>query len=240
MINGAPIAILAFVLGHWLSTASAQTIVDSGFETGSAKIGPATRSFGQWYGDGSAYVGTTSGITPFEGSRMLQFLTTNESLSPSSDTDSQYHQDVDLSSFSASIALGNAVLSASAMFNRVQLNSQTDTEFSIVVIIHSGTLSSSSEITRVTSILYSDSDPATWEQASISNYTLPVNTTFVTVEVNAIENIHNNTSTAEFDGQFADDVTMSVNSVPEPGNLLLGATACGFLGLRRPTSKKRK
>ncbi len=215
----------------------AQTIGNGGFESGSANVGPIPTNFGTWGGDGSAYVGTTFGISPFEGSRMMRFLTADQSLSSTSLIDSQYHQNIDLAAFSAAIAQGKEVFSASAMFNRVAGNAQTDTEFQLQITAKSGTPSSFTDLGSATSVLFSDSDPATWEKVSIDNFQLPLGTTFVTLEVVATENIFNNTSGTEYDGHFVDAVTVQATTVPEPGSALLLAVACSAFMARRQRSR---
>ena len=48
-------------------------VVNGGFETSETTSGGSPSSYGDWNGDYSAIVGATGGITPYEGSQMLQF-----------------------------------------------------------------------------------------------------------------------------------------------------------------------
>ncbi|MHC4758448.1 MAG: PEP-CTERM sorting domain-containing protein [Planctomycetota bacterium] len=78
-----------------------------------------------------------------------------------------------------------------------------------------------------------DGNPATWQLCE-SQMLLPVNTDYIAVEVKAIENVFNDTSSTEYDGHFADAVSAEMVIVPEP------TTACLFaLGGLALLKKKR-
>lgn len=217
---------------------AANLVVNPGFETAEGTSGGLPSSYGDWRGDYSAIVGPTSGITPLGGSKMLQFLGTSYNDSGSSDT-SDIFQLIDASGYQALIATGNARAEASVYFNRVAGDAQTDTKFDLWMAACDG--SPSTFPSRFNNYgydfalswdyvgnFYSDSLPETWEGLDIT-LDLPVNTTFLVVNINLGEDIYNDSSYPEFDGHFADNV--SVQIVPEPSTMiLLGA---GIFGLRR-------
>lgn len=66
--------------------------------------------------------------------------------------------------------------------------------------------------------MFSDSDPLTWEKCSIST-TLPSETDYLAIWVNITGNIFNDYSAPEFDGHFADQVSLTI--VPELATILL-------------------
>jgi hypothetical protein len=228
---------LVLALSSLSLSASAQSIQNGGFETGSPDIGGPPLSFGPWKGDGAAYVTSTFGVVPFQGSRMLQFISAQNPAESTFLVDSQYYQHIDMAPMASSIALGQAVLSVSAMFNRVEGDAQTDTMFGLRVKARSGNISSYSELGSAVNFLFSDSNIATWEPLAVTGYTLPTGTTWVQLELFASENVFNDTTGVEFDGHFADAV--SLNVVPEPGSALLLATVCGFAALHRRRGRPR-
>ncbi|MDP6547322.1 MAG: PEP-CTERM sorting domain-containing protein, partial [Phycisphaerae bacterium] len=82
---------------------------------------------------------------------------------------------------------------------------------------------------RVDNFIVSDGGLATWERASVE-LLLPTGTDYIGIDIYADENIHNDTSGIEFDGHYADAVTVSVT--PEPATLSLLALG-GLAILRR-------
>jgi hypothetical protein len=213
--------------------AHSQLLVNGGFETGTANIGAPPSTMGEWRGDGSAYVTAQLGITPFEGTKMLRLISAKYPSEYTVLIDSQYYQNIDLSAYAASIALGQATFSVSAMFNRVLGDAQTDTQFGLRIRARTGTGSAFADLgTSVNLLLASDGNPATWEPWAINDYVLPQGTDYVQLEVFATENVFNNTSSLEFDGHFVDAVNVNVNIVPEPGSLFFLAIGCVAAGRR--------
>lgn len=216
--------LIAFVLFLSFATSNAVAgfIYTFGFESGTPSLGPRPTNFGGWRGDRVAYRAAENGIMPVEGSRMLRFLTAQ--FNASSSNTSQYWLNLDLSSMAAEIDQGKALLEASVLFNRVAGDAQTDTDFALDVRARSGTPSSFNNLALNTSVVDSDSDPLTWELAKVS-FLLPVGTRFIQLELDAFENVFNDTSNPEFDGHYADDVTVAVTTVPEPASWILALTA---------------
>jgi hypothetical protein len=211
-------------------------VVNPGFETAESTSGGPPGSYGDWNGDYSAIVGATSGITPMDGgSYMLQFKGTSHSGSGSG-VASEMFQIIDISSYQTLIASGNAEAAASAYFNRVAGDAQTDTAFNIVLMAYDGspdTFPSRWESSTYSSALAykdaggisTDSLADTWQGLDIT-LNLPAATTFIVIDLYAAEDVHNDIPYPEFDGHFADNV--SVQIIPEPATICL-FTIAGLL-----------
>lgn len=224
----------AVVLGLLQSVGPARTapvtIVNHSFETVEAITGfPST--FGDWGVDSSGIVTAENGITPLDGTQMLHFDNTN--IEGPAGAAGEVGQAVDLSSHSASIATGAAVLTASAYVNRVAGDAQTDTRFALQLLsFNSGSVLSAFSavpVVSATTSLFSDSDPSTWEKISAS-LLLPADTTFVILYLVAIENVFDNLGLPEFDGHYADLVSANINAVPLPASVWLFAAGLGGIG----------
>ena len=166
-----------------------------------------------WNGDFGSIVELENGITPLEGSRMLRFDSAAPTPSATNLGASQVEQLIDPSSL-GDVSSGTLTVTASAWFNRVAGDSQTDSEFFIRLLASDrspSTYPSDKEAGRFGPIeltfITTDDDPATWEKASV-NLTLPATTTFIALEVAAIENVFNDYRGVEYDGHYADRVTI--------------------------------
>jgi hypothetical protein len=166
---------------------------------------------------------------------MLRFDGTGTG-APGSNIGSSVYQLLDMAPFGAEIAAGQARLDASAFFNRVVGSSSTDTQFALTGSPLAFP-SFPSPLATVSVNLLSDGLPASWEVLNVS-LVLPSGTSYVALDVSAIENVLNNTTGPEFDGHYADFVS-AVVTVPEPPAWLLLAVATlsllGF-GWRRLTT----
>jgi hypothetical protein len=208
------------------SLCNAQNLaINSGFELTADTDGSWPSSYGYWRGDYSSIVGATRGITPFEGSQMLQLKGTAHTTIPSLANTCEVPQIIDISQFASLIASGNAIVSASAYFNRIAGDAQTDTGFGVSIMAHQGNPSSYPSdrenliwLLREGAGINIDADPGTWELCELQ-VALPTNTDYVVVQVSAGENIYNDISYPEFDGHFADSVSVTI--IPEPATLLL-------------------
>jgi hypothetical protein len=215
----------------------ANLVVNGGFETDFTNPwGSPDYGFWMVYGE-AEIVSESDGITPFEGSRMLHFLNPNR-LEGSAAMDSMTWQLIDVSSFLGEISNGNVIAEMSTRFNRISGDSQTDTEFRIQIYAFAGSYSSfwpqywsGDDLAHISESIFTDGDVGTWELAT-TELVLPVDTEFVAVGLQSIENIFNDTTGIEFDGHYADAVTLTI--VPEPATLLL----LGLGGLALLTKRK--
>lgn len=209
-------------------------VINPGFETAESTSGGMPTNYGDWNGDYSQIVTTTSsGITPHQGSGMLQFLGTGFNENGSS-TASQIVQLVDLSDFASLIVTGQAELGFSAYFNRVSGNDKTDTSVAISVHALDGTqngfparFSAKNYLLTSNDGLLLDADQSTWQIAS-GTIILPSTTTYVAVELIAAENIYPDYGT-EFDGHFVDSIWLDM--IPEPATIMI--LSAGLIFMRK-------
>jgi hypothetical protein len=162
---------------------------------------------------------------------MLEFIYTTDTV-PSQYGASQVWQLADVSSYATEIAAGTALASLSGYFNRVAGDAQTDTRFRIRVGAYSGVpadFSPSAALDWGVQLLTTDSDVGSWEQTS-TTLLLPVQTTYLAVEIAADENVYNDLADPEFDGQYADDISLAVGAIPDP-SVLVGLVGIGGMGL---------
>lgn len=211
-------------------------VANSSFET-TAYIVDWPNQYGVWGGDMVEFETAENGISPVAGAKMLRFEGSNKS-GHGNTSGSQVCQVLDLSDYTQLIQSGAAVATASAHFNRVSVDTQTDSEFAVRLYAYSGSVSQHGDLKeaighllRRDTILFSDSDVATWETAVVEMI-LPADTDFLTIEIAANENIYNDSAPPEFDGHYADVVTVSVT--PEPTTLcLLALGGLAMLGRRK-------
>jgi hypothetical protein len=136
-------------------------------------------------------------------------------------TDCAIWQILDVSSLHSAIQAGGVTLTGSALFNRIAGNTQTDTEFGVGLKAYSQMpYSFHDEIANVFFPIYSDSNPETWELGD-AILALPTNTNYVGIYILALENVYDDSSFPEFNGHYADNVTLSISAVPEPSTVVL-------------------
>ena len=212
-------------------------LVNPGFETIVATTGSWPTNVGYWRGDDSAIVTASDGILPLEGSHMLKFIYA-ASGRPSEFGACEVMQVLDLTAFASFISQGHGVAVASANFNRVHGDSQTDRAFGVELRAYAGDASTfpsqyqnGDELALDYDQISTDGDTSTWEAASIE-LSLPVTTGFVAVRIWASENVHNDLTGVEFDGHYADATSLVV--IPEPATLgMLALGGLTLLGRRR-------
>jgi hypothetical protein len=207
--------------------AKANLITNNGFEITETTGDGLPDMFGDWDGDDSAIVTSENGITSFEGLQMLHFIATTSSGPHPSFNASEVFQLIDMNPFSTAISTGLAIASASAHFNRVTGDSQTDTRFAVALYAFAGSPSTfpsdfpvSNFLTSASRSVFTDGDTATWEIASV-DLLLPTNTDYLALRLTASEDIFNDGTAPEFDGHYADKVSLNVNAIPEPSTYLL-------------------
>jgi len=203
--------------------AGATILANGGFEEADCAQGIPT-AFGYWTGNDIAeVVGPENGIAPFEGTRMLRFITTGGQGNTTTTT-SNINQAIDLSPWNALIETGRAELIVSGWFNRIHVDDWTDTLFGIEVGAYAGALedlASTGLNPPYSRTVWLETDRATdtWELVG-KKFVLPDWTRFVVVEIMAHENVYNDIAgQGEFDGHYADMISLEI--VPEPGTLLL-------------------
>ncbi|MBW8041288.1 MAG: hypothetical protein FVQ85_14965 [Planctomycetes bacterium] len=200
-------------------------LVNSSFETTELISGGWPSTFGDWSGDHCYILPRYGDVWPYQGSQMLQFAGTS-AFGSGADTESQVYQIVDVSAFQGTIAAGKATASASAYFNRLPGDAETDTEFYVDIRAFAGdpcsfpTLQDTGgmHIAEAKAFIYTDGDPATWELCE-AQLVLPANTDYVVVGISARENIYNDLAWPEFDGHCADAASLTITvepNVPEP------------------------
>jgi len=230
------------VLVFMSSTVHAEYLVNPSFEIGTGYTPPGIpHAFGFWGYDLARFIGVDQGITPFDGIQMLQFVGTLPQgyLNPSHNTGSETIQLFDLTTMPDYSSSTSYSVTVTGFFNRVTGNDQTDTLFDITV---GGWMGSPSDFSNVYSVprifksnqLESDGDPLTWEPITTTIKTLPGNT-YISVRLAAVENVLNNghDNPPEFDGHYADKVSMTITAVPEASSIVMLSTlAVASLGLR--------
>ncbi len=171
---------------------------------------------GIWGGDKAELLGAQQGVAPCEGRRMLRFHHTNYSR-PDASNGAQVLQVIDVSNFREAIRAGRACVVASALFNRVAGDAQTDTRFGLTLLAHSGSPTQHARLKKPIRLEYAvivaDSNPGTWEKLAAS-MPLPTDTGFLAIQLMAVEDIFNDTAGVEFDGHYVDDAFLTV--VVEP------------------------
>ncbi|MHC4721055.1 MAG: hypothetical protein ACYSYT_11380 [Planctomycetota bacterium] len=196
-------------------------LCNAGFEeeVGSLCVPAQPTDYCYWSGNHAEIVPASDGITPFEGSKMVHLEhTTTGCGGAGSTTGCDQWQIIDISAFGAKISAGNVVAWASARFNRVMGDANTDTEFLIELLAYAGDPSTfpsqfnSSELAIANHTVYTDGDPATWELARAC-LVLPTNTDFLVVRIASVENVYNNYSGTEFDGHYADAVSATISGL---------------------------
>ena len=184
-------------------------LVNGSFESLESLGGGMPVVLGDWKNEQASIVTAESGITPFQGTRMLKFLGTEIAGGSTNDV-SAVVQYVPMSAYATEIAAGTGVrVEVSGQFNRI---GATDSEFLIELTGYNGTPSNPGSVTTTRGqSLITGGNLATWEL--LSNYIdLPPGTTMVAVGVIARENITNNPSSPEFDGNYADGLQLSVRT----------------------------
>ncbi len=200
-------------------------LLNSGFEENDdIGLHPPT-SYGYWSGDAASVVGNSDGITPLEGDKMLKFIYANPEQPGGAVIDSDVWQIIDVSSYIDQIRAGNLTAVASANFNRVPGDAQTDTLFSLVVFAYQGSpssladqISNKTQLSRMIGDQITDGILETWEFVS-TTMPIPSETDFLVVKIKPSENIYNDSSGTEFDGHYADAISLTV--IPEPTTISL-------------------
>jgi len=192
---------------------------------------------GVWGGDeGNTVVGDQPaiGVSPRGGTAMQQFIglnIPNQAGSNNSDT----AQLVDLAPFAAMVGSGNATANAEAWFNRLTntgIGAGVTNSFILSIRAHNGSIAdyptSAGSPLAVRSVrLFSDVDPATWQQAT-AELAVPTNASYLALVLTAED------ASSGLPGHFADDTSLVV--VPEPTTAVMLLIVAGLPAVRRRPS----
>ena len=197
----------------------ANLVTNPGFESMENIGNGLPNSYGDWSGDDGTIVAAENGINPLEGDRMLRFDATSPGGAYGGSTEGAVLQLIDISSYKDLISTGDAFVSGTAYFNRVAGDAQTDTFLGIFIYAYEGDVSTFKSqflngqyLKRVTENFSSDSDINTWEEFSLQ-LNLPENTGFLMLGIRAHEDIYDDSVYPEFDGHFADAVSLTIGSL---------------------------
>jgi len=225
--------------------ATANLLVNGGFETPVNTTGSIPSTCGTWEYNTGQSTGAVNGVTPYEGFSMLQFIFTNPGRASGISADCDIFQLVDVSGYTSAIRAGLARATLSGYFDRIAGDAGTDTLFAINFWAYAGAPSSfnnqihaQTELGSMECYLFTDADPKTWELALCTMF-LPAATDFVAVRIAAVENIRNDGAAPEFDGHYADYITLTLETVPEPMSLAVLGLGLGAILSRKVRAARR-
>lgn len=188
-----------------------------GFEASDVVVGGLPSSAGVWQGDLAGRVSSDQGIQPRTGVQMLKFQATG--LVPGIGFfTSQQWQTVDLSGYAALTDAGKVRLDASAYVNRVAGDVETDTRFDLRVLAFPGIPAGfpADYPPPAGQIRSATINPAAgaWQQLQVQFDVLPAGTRYVAVEIYPYEDVMDDGALPEFDGHYADDVSLVLTQLP--------------------------
>jgi hypothetical protein len=202
----------------WQRVRGENLLGNGGFEAARA-TGTWPTICGQWGGDKAELLRAQQGVAPCEGQRMMRFHHTNYSR-PDVSNGAQVLQVIDVSNFREAIRAGRARVVASARFNRVAGDAQTDTQFALSLLAHSGSPAQHARLKEPIRLqstwIVTDANPGTWEKLTAS-MPLPADTGFLAIQLMALEDIFNDAAGVEFDGHYVDDAFLTVVVEPASG-----------------------
>ncbi len=211
----------------WAARSRPNLLVNGDFEISfstpfAGVVTPTT--YGDWKGDLVTVVGPENGITPFQGDQMLRFDGTLQS-GASNTISSQLYQKVPVEGLAE-----GATAIAELWVNRVAGDANSDTGFRVRLRAHEGDPAGWSgtfvgDYNAVppdigqSAVFETDSDPTTWERIEL-RLELPqalvgppfLGDSFVSLEIQANENVSNDPSLPEFDGHYADAASLRIVS----------------------------
>lgn len=191
-------------------TLTGELLANAGFEL-LTQLGTLPGEPGVWRGDLSTVTAAVGAVTPRQGSYMLQFQATGAA--PSAElVSSQVWQLVDVRPWAAAIDAGGVRALGSAWFHRVTGTALTDRRFDLRVLAFDGEAASvparyaglqqlGMAATQI------DTDGTAWRQAQ-ATLAVPPGTRWLLVEIYAYEDVSNDYAAPEFDGHYADDVSL--------------------------------
>jgi hypothetical protein len=215
--------LLGFGLGgRW--TEKVVVLLHDGFEQGPLPLMTGVpQQPGRWNGDHSELSGERQGVKPAQGTKMIRILRSDHEGKVSKKS---YQGDVmrviDLRSFSREINGGEAVISASALFNAAPFP-ESERYDGVVTLYALEELGSTEKTLLKDSLAHSsglwrslDKDTGTWEQAA-TRLQLPAGTEYLIVKVSlrrwptGKESLSSLPDPVTFAGHFVDDVRTSIH-----------------------------
>jgi hypothetical protein len=202
-------------------------ITNPGFETNSLtsifNVLGSPYSTGIWGDEASTITGTVGAVVPSGGTQMLSMTTDGNA-------DTQTLQSVDVTAFSSDINAGLLTASFNAKFN---VDKDVTGGLAGIYLQFFNSAHTYVGATNINSLLVLDSNPATWQQISLTNIPVPVGTSYLLPQV-----LYNNASMTDANGidhaGYVDDSVLTLNTVPEPASLgLCTFTALGMIRVRR-------
>jgi hypothetical protein len=192
-------------------------LLNPGFEASDVVVGALPSTAGIWQGDLAARVASEQGVTPRTGSRMLKFTATGLVAGTGFFTSQQW-QTVDLSAYAVDIDAGKVRLDAGAFVNRVAGDAETDTRFDLRVLAFPGSPGTfpadyPPPVGQIRSATV-NSTAGGWQQLQVQFDVLPVGTRYVAVEIYPYEDVADDGTLPEFDGHYADDVSLVLTELP--------------------------
>jgi hypothetical protein len=174
-------------------------------------LGSLPTASGNWQGNLASSLPAEMGIAPHDGESMLKFQATAAGSSVHTLTSRQW-QVVELGEHAAAIAAGGMRAKASAWFNRVTGGELTDRRFDLRVMAFDGSpaelparYDASAWLVEATGPLLSRANQ--WQRVGVE-LALPAATTYLLVEICASEDMFDDGAGAEFDGHYADDLSL--------------------------------
>ena len=199
-------------------------------------------TFAYWGYDWAEYRTAENGITPLDGSRMLRFMYSLSygSVNPSRFNASEIIQLFDLTTLPDYTPSTIYRVYATAYFNRVAGDIETDTLFDVTLGGWTGNPVNfpntyPDPLRHQSTQIESDSDPLTWEIVTSTIKTQP-GMNYLSVRLAAIENIFNDMQGGgtEFDGHYVDKVSLQIVAIPECGSVVMvGVLAIGMIVTKR-------
>lgn len=193
-------------------------LVNPGFES-AVTVGALPAAPGNWRGDQSQALSPVLGA--HGGVGVLEFLATGPAGPGATFVSSEQWQIVDLSARAADVDAGLVVAEARAWFSRQAGDTATDTRFDVRLLAFSGDPSEfpASYVTpagvklgdQATQVL--TAVPSTWQEGVVG-YPVPAGTRYLVVSIYAFENIEDDATAPEFDGHYADDVSLVLSAAP--------------------------
>lgn len=191
-------------------------IVDGSFENPAVLSSGIPDVPGFWGGDICEIVGSSDGITPYNGTQMVKFINTTTYGPSLSSVESQLYQFISLNEYQDYIETGLARVTVSFYINRIMGDSNTDSEFKVGIEAFSGNpenYPNTNFITRMDSVAVSknsDAEISTWELIQ-AELTIPAGSEYLCIIISAGENNKNDGAGIEFDGHYGDQVDIEVS-----------------------------